>query len=100
MKQFLVASLLLAGAFSCNNNQAGEHAHNPDGSHPKAEALHPLSYTLYSNRSELFVEFKPLVVGQTSKFAGITIPLWGTGIESDLQKQTCSMQYRMKSDTG
>jgi membrane fusion protein, heavy metal efflux system len=69
MKQFLVACLLLTGAFSCNNNQAGEHAHNPDGSHPEAEALHPLSYTLYSNRSELFVEFKPLVVGQTSKFA-------------------------------
>ncbi len=34
-----------------------------------AESLEPLAYTLYSGKSELFVEFKPLVVGQTSKFA-------------------------------
>jgi membrane fusion protein, heavy metal efflux system len=34
-----------------------------------AESLEPLAYTLYTDKSELFVEFKPLVVGQTSKFA-------------------------------
>lgn len=31
--------------------------------------LEPLAFTLYTDRSELFVEFKPLVVGQPSKFA-------------------------------
>jgi membrane fusion protein, heavy metal efflux system len=33
------------------------------------DSLEAISYTLYSSKSELFVEFKPLVVGQTSKFA-------------------------------
>jgi len=31
--------------------------------------LEPLSYTLYSDKSEVFVEFKPLIVGSASKFA-------------------------------
>src|SRR5215204_7206551 len=69
MKQFLIACLFLAGVYSCNHNKADEHAHNADGSHPAEEALQALSYTLYTDKSELFVEFKPLVVGQTSKFA-------------------------------
>ncbi|HKH61557.1 MAG TPA: efflux RND transporter periplasmic adaptor subunit [Flavitalea sp.] len=69
MKQFLIACLFLAGVYSCNHNKADEHAHNADGSHPGEEALQALSYTLYTDKSELFVEFKPLVVGATSKFA-------------------------------
>jgi membrane fusion protein, heavy metal efflux system len=35
----------------------------------QAPELEPLDYTLYTDNSELFVEFKPLVVGETSKFA-------------------------------
>ena len=31
--------------------------------------LEPLAYTLYTDKSELFVEFKPLIVGEVSKFA-------------------------------
>lgn len=31
--------------------------------------LEPLAYTLYSEKTELFVEFKPLVVGAESRFA-------------------------------
>lgn len=31
--------------------------------------LEPLSYTIYSPKLELFVEFKPLVVGEVSRFA-------------------------------
>lgn len=31
--------------------------------------LEPLAYTLYTDKSEIFVEFKPLIVGETSKFA-------------------------------
>lgn len=34
-----------------------------------AIALEPISHTIYTDQTELFVEFKPLVVGQTSSFA-------------------------------
>ena len=61
--------MLLTGVMSCNRTSTEEdHAHAADGSHP-GEELQALSYTLYTDKSELFVEFKPLVVGQVSKFA-------------------------------
>ncbi|MEJ7738325.1 MAG: efflux RND transporter periplasmic adaptor subunit [Chitinophagaceae bacterium] len=69
MKQFLTACLLLAGFYACNNNKSDEHAPKADGSHPVEESLPALSYTLYTDKTELFVEFKPLVVGTTSRFA-------------------------------
>lgn len=59
--KYLLAICLLTGLISCKQKAAKE-----DG---QAEGLQPLSYTLYTTKSELFVEFKPLVVGQTSKFA-------------------------------
>ncbi len=37
-------------------------------SHTGVEA-EPLAYTLYTDKTEIFVEFKPLIVGKTSKFA-------------------------------
>ena len=46
---------------ACKN----DHSHTEE----KKEELQALSYTIYTDKSELFVEFKPLVVGQTSKFA-------------------------------
>jgi len=48
--------------FGCNNATKEKNEHEASG-------LEPLTYTLYSNKSELFVEFKPLVVGEISKFA-------------------------------
>ena len=70
MKYFVVACMLLAGVMSCTRTSTEEdHAHAADGSHPGEEVLQALSYTLYTDKSELFVEFKPLVVGQVSKFA-------------------------------
>ncbi|HLP38170.1 efflux RND transporter periplasmic adaptor subunit [Lacibacter sp.] len=69
MKRLLAAILLLAGFTACNNTATEDHAHAPDGSHPGEGGVQALSYTLYTTNSELFVEFKPLVVGQTSKFA-------------------------------
>lgn len=63
--------LVLAGC-----GESPQHAH--DGAtaeeahgHPHGEEAgpEPLSYTVYTDRSELFVEFKPLIVGQTSSFA-------------------------------
>ena len=57
---------LLAVTFLSGCQQRGqetEHAHTASGDLPA------LSYTLYSQHSELFVEFKPLVVGTPSRFA-------------------------------
>jgi RND family efflux transporter MFP subunit len=68
MKHIFAAFFLAVAIIACNN-PATEHPHAPDGSHPGEEGLQSVSYTLYSNKSELFVEFKPLVVGSTSKFA-------------------------------
>ena len=66
----IVPSILL---FSCNNNQ-GSHGHTHDV--VGEQTVHEdhleelmLSYTLFSNNYELFVEFPPLVMGETSAFA-------------------------------
>ena len=61
MKYLFTICLLTVGMMACKQKAANEEA--------AAESLEPLAYTLYSSKSELFVEFKPLVVGQTSKFA-------------------------------
>lgn len=50
---------LLFGLISCNNKEEPSNV----------TSLEPLAYTLYTDHTELFVEFKPLVVGSTSKFA-------------------------------
>jgi membrane fusion protein, heavy metal efflux system len=49
---------------SCKQKKTNEHGHEHE-----AGGLEPLAYTLYSNKTELFVEFKPLIIGNTSKFA-------------------------------
>lgn len=69
MKYLVAACLLVTGLTACRQNEAGEHAHNADGSHPQQEGLQAISYTLYTDSTELFVEFPPLVVGKTSRFA-------------------------------
>ncbi len=53
------------------NDAAGGHAHDAQGNHitPAEPTLKPLPYTLYTDKTELFVEFKPLIVGQESRFA-------------------------------
>ncbi len=48
----------------CTDKMADEHGHE----HGTA-SLEPLVYTVYSDKTELFVEFKPLVVGSKSNFA-------------------------------
>ena len=62
MNKLLLTILIALLASSCQqSNSPDEHAH---------EAESPtLAYTLYSDNTELFVEFKPLVVGQSSQFA-------------------------------
>ena len=56
-----VFSMLFVG---CADRTADEHGHEHE-----AGGLEPLAYTIYSEKTELFVEFKPLVVGSKSAFA-------------------------------
>ncbi len=59
MNKFISAIIVIAILVSCKS-KTQEHGHE--------HGLEPLAYTLYSDKSELFVEFKPLVVGNVSKF--------------------------------
>ena len=56
----LISSVIILFA-SCKNDEQ-QKAHNH--SH-----IEPLSYTIYTAKTELFVEFKPLIKGEVSKFA-------------------------------
>ncbi len=51
------SALLFAGCASKQEQEEQEHK------------LEPSAYTLYTDKTELFVEFKPLVAGNTSRFA-------------------------------
>jgi len=55
-------------AMSCNNKAEEAHAHNEDGSHVGDE-IPRLSHTIWTDKTELFVEFPALIVGNPSKFA-------------------------------
>lgn len=62
MKKLVVICLALSYLFSgCNSN---EHSHEE-----KAGGLEALAFTIYTDKTELFLEFKPLVVGKESRFA-------------------------------
>src|SRR5688500_14552903 len=63
MNKFLLTILIALLASCQQSNTSEEHGH------PHEEASASLAYTLYSEKTELFVEFKPLVVGQLSTFA-------------------------------
>ncbi|HWS59329.1 MAG TPA: efflux RND transporter periplasmic adaptor subunit [Flavobacterium sp.] len=59
IQKIMLLGLFFIGFTSCNKKEEAK----------EGSALEPLAYTLYTENSELFVEFKPLVVGETSKFA-------------------------------
>lgn len=61
-KLVLAIPLALLLFIGCSGKDSKEHTHDDGG-------LDPLAYTLYSDTCEIFVEFKPLVVGHISKFA-------------------------------
>lgn len=54
--------------FSCRNNQEEDHAHDAEGNHLTPEVA-TISKTVWTDQTELFVEFPALVEGKTSKFA-------------------------------
>ena len=66
MKYILIVLAFLA--MSCNNKAEDAHAHNPDGTHA-GEEMPRLSHIIWTDKTELFVEFPALVVGNSSRFA-------------------------------
>jgi len=66
MKYILIVLAFLA--MSCNNKAEDAHAHNADGSHAEEE-IPRLDYTIWTDKTELFVEFPALIVGSPSRFA-------------------------------
>ena len=67
MKTYVIIVLAFM-AIACKHSHGKEHAHNPDGGHVGDETPR-LDYTMWTDKTELFVEFPALIVGQPSKFA-------------------------------
>ncbi|RYH73971.1 efflux RND transporter periplasmic adaptor subunit [Flavobacteriaceae bacterium 144Ye] len=67
MKKYVIIVLAFM-AIACKQNNEDNHAHNPDGSHV-GEEIPRVDYTIWTDQTELFVEFPVLIVGQPSKFA-------------------------------
>lgn len=76
MKKYIYSTLISALAIvGCHDHPHGHshdtvggHAHEEEHGHPHEEEL-SISHTIWTDKSELFVEFKPLVVGEVSRFA-------------------------------
>jgi RND family efflux transporter MFP subunit len=66
MKYIIIVLAFLA--MSCNNTAEDAHAHNPDGSH-EGEEIPRLDHTIWTDKTELFVEFPALILGNPSRFA-------------------------------
>jgi len=63
MKSKIIAlAILTSFSIGCGNSNQGEHEHSSGG----AAAI---SHTIWTDKTELFVEFLPLVVGKQSSFA-------------------------------
>ena len=58
-QNILLLCLFVLGITSCNEKEENV----------KSPSLEPIAHILYTEKIELFVEYKPLVVGSTSKFA-------------------------------
>lgn len=58
-KNILLLCLFILGFASCNTKEEVT----------KSTSLEPIGHLLYTRQTELFVEYKPLIVGSTSKFA-------------------------------
>jgi cobalt-zinc-cadmium efflux system membrane fusion protein len=86
MKNWIILFAVALVWISCQRNSTTEehgHSHEPETA--------SLAYTLYSDRTELFVEFKPLIVGQASKFAAHFTRLGESFTSLDSGKITLSL---------
>lgn len=61
---FLATLMFAVSAFNCQDPGRTGKGHAGGDQEPE-----PLAYTLYTEKTELFVEFKPLIAGQESRFA-------------------------------
>lgn len=66
MKKYLLPLAMMAAVINGCHNHDQEHGHDHAAGE---EGLEPLVYTIYTDNTELFVEFQPLVVGEESRFA-------------------------------
>ena len=81
MKDIFIAAMLLAAlmvlAIGCHSHDHphphghshGGHSHGDNAHAHEPEGPEPLSFTVWTDLTELFVEFPPLVVGSESRFA-------------------------------
>lgn len=68
MKYLMILMVIILA--SCQNTIEDSHAHNADGSHVNEGVEIPtVDYTVWTDKTELFVEFPVLIVGETSRFA-------------------------------
>ncbi len=74
MKKYLLPwAVLLCFALGCQTHatdQTDGHVHDDNGNQitSAGPTLEPLTYTIYTDKTELFVEFKPLIQGKESLF--------------------------------
>lgn len=81
-----ISLLLVVLVYSCQpaankNNNAHGHAHDAHGNHIETRPV--LSQTIWTDKTELFVEFPAFVVGKTSSFAAHFTQLKGHKAISD-----------------
>ena len=75
MWKYVLAASGLCLMLACQPVQSSEHSHGEDSHSHGGEGDHShadegtVSYTEWTDQAELFVEFKPLVVGEVSRFA-------------------------------
>ena len=66
--KYLIVLLIPLFLISCGNNEEEDHAHDAEGNH-LSTGVPAISKTIWTEQTELFVEFPALVEGKTSKFA-------------------------------
>jgi RND family efflux transporter MFP subunit len=65
----IMVAVLLVVISSCGHEHGdATHTHG-DETHAHESGLEPLAFTIWTKKSELFVEFPPLIVGEASRFA-------------------------------
>jgi cobalt-zinc-cadmium efflux system membrane fusion protein len=74
MKYIYFSALLMAGLLMLMNSCSHEHgkdthSHGDETHAPHGVELEPFAFTILTKKSELFVEFPPLITGKESRFA-------------------------------
>lgn len=74
MKYIFFSAIAMAGLLlllvGCGHEHGeGTHVHGDETHAPHGPEIEPLTFTIWTKKTELFVEFPPLIVGNTSRFA-------------------------------